>query len=161
MNPFEPNYRGPGEGPRGPFNPSGASPRKNASGCPLQPQHLPQIVTHPLEPATIVVGHPTDIATSRHPRAAFQGADDHLLKPARLGAAGRGQSPTPPQIAALILCVYFMFGRSGGGSPWQHSGTHQSSGREVESPLDILKRRYAKGEITKDEFDQMKEDIHS
>jgi putative membrane protein len=28
-----------------------------------------------------------------------------------------------------------------------------------ESPLDILKRRYAKGEITKEQFDQMKKDI--
>jgi len=28
-----------------------------------------------------------------------------------------------------------------------------------ESPLDILKRRYAKGEITKDQFDQMKRDL--
>jgi uncharacterized membrane protein len=30
---------------------------------------------------------------------------------------------------------------------------------EIESALEILKKRYVKGEITKEEFDRMKKDI--
>ena len=32
---------------------------------------------------------------------------------------------------------------------------------QPETPLEILKRRYAKGEITKEQFDQIKKDIES
>jgi len=30
-----------------------------------------------------------------------------------------------------------------------------------ESPLDILKKRYARGEISKEEFDRMSKDLHN
>jgi len=32
---------------------------------------------------------------------------------------------------------------------------------QTESPLDILKRRYAKGEINKDDFDRLKRDLET
>jgi putative membrane protein len=52
-------------------------------------------------------------------------------------------------IAGLVLLVRWLWdqGRPAGG------------GRGGETPLDILKRRYARGEITKEEYDRIKQDL--
>jgi putative membrane protein len=58
-------------------------------------------------------------------------------------------------ILVALVVVYFLFGRGGYRPPWDR----YPSGREMETPLDILKKRYARGEIKKEEFDQMKKDL--
>ena len=67
-------------------------------------------------------------------------------------------------VIMFAMMIFFMFifaGRRGCRPPWV--GTEKSSGEngEPESALEILKKRYAKGEISKDEFERMKKDILS
>lgn len=50
------------------------------------------------------------------------------------------------------VVIYFWF---------QVSKSKISDGSVIETPLDILKNRYAKGEIDKEEFDRKKKDLES
>lgn len=52
----------------------------------------------------------------------------------------------------LIMVIIFMV-RAFSGQPPRHP--------VIETPLDILKRRYAAGEITAQEFKEMKGEIHN
>ncbi len=71
-------------------------------------------------------------------------------------------------IGMLLMIVFWVFIVAG--AVWllsrlfprghAYSGpAHWSSPATPETPLDILKRRYANGEITKAEYDQMRQDI--
>ena len=55
-------------------------------------------------------------------------------------------------LIAIGLLVYFIV---------QARNTKDQAPIRNESPLDILKRRYAKGEIDKEEFDRMKHDLET
>lgn len=48
-----------------------------------------------------------------------------------------------------ILLIYFLV----------KNNSQTKDGQSAESPMEVLKKRYAKGEITKDQFDEMKKDI--
>jgi putative membrane protein len=58
-------------------------------------------------------------------------------------------------ILVIALILYLIFGRGSSKRLWEAGPPQQ------ETALDILKKRYAKGEISKAEFEQMKRDIMS
>jgi putative membrane protein len=60
-------------------------------------------------------------------------------------------------MVVVILWIFLLLGREGCKPPWWQPGGPAGGGSE--SAQDILKKRYARGEITKDEFDRMKKDI--
>jgi putative membrane protein len=53
-------------------------------------------------------------------------------------------------LAGFIVYIFVMQSRRSG-----------DSGPSKETPLDILRKRYAKGDITKEEFESLKKDIES
>jgi putative membrane protein len=59
----------------------------------------------------------------------------------------------------MLVVVYLIFGRGNYSPPWRDSNRYSSEAKDSESALEILKKRYAKGEITKEEFDKMKKDV--
>jgi putative membrane protein len=61
-------------------------------------------------------------------------------------------------ILVIALILYLIFGRGSSRRSWEPGPPALPP---QETALDILKKRYAKGEISKDEFEQMKRDILS
>ena len=62
-------------------------------------------------------------------------------------------------MSVMLICVYLIFGRHGGPSCWGNGSDYQNRPRDSETPIEILKKRYAKGEITKEQFEEMKRDL--
>lgn len=60
----------------------------------------------------------------------------------------------------LIIWAIFALIRGATGHGWGCHGHHwDEHGRKGKDALDILKERYAKGEISKEDFEKMKKDL--
>jgi len=64
-------------------------------------------------------------------------------------------------VMVIIFLLFVFFGRWSCRPPQWGPGGHHRQGGESETALEILKKRYAKGEVTKEEFEQMKKDLLS
>ncbi len=53
-------------------------------------------------------------------------------------------------IIVLLVILYFVFGKN---------NLRWSGSDSGDTPLELLKKRYAKGEITKEEYDEIKKDL--
>jgi putative membrane protein len=57
-------------------------------------------------------------------------------------------------VGVIVLVLWLIFGRHRPWHTWE-----LGPGPENDTALDILKKRYAKGDINRDEFERMKRDI--
>ena len=62
-------------------------------------------------------------------------------------------------LVIMLAFIYLIFGGGNFRPPWQDSGQPPYAGRESDNALDILRKRYARGEISREEFEQMKRDL--
>jgi putative membrane protein len=64
-------------------------------------------------------------------------------------------------VILVVILIYALAGRTGQCPPQPSRGSHMEEKQALETPLDILKKRYARGEISREDFEQMKKDLSS
>lgn len=62
-------------------------------------------------------------------------------------------------IIVMLFMVFIIFGRGNCRSCWNKPNENYFQNNLKETPFDILKKRYASGEISKEEFDKIKKDL--
>ena len=67
-----------------------------------------------------------------------------------------------PMTICLVFMILMMFNRLKGGirpGMFMQSNRQSNTNSSPESPLDIINKRYARGEISKSEYDNLKRDL--
>lgn len=91
---------------------------------------------------------------------------ENKMGPEQFGMGGWWIFP----IIMMVICFTMMFFafslfRGSGGPPWMQGGSDNRQQRSIsrgggsESPLELLQKRYAGGEISKAEYEEMKSDL--
>jgi len=62
-------------------------------------------------------------------------------------------------LVVMLVVVFLIFGQGGVGPPCSPWGHLPRGGGPRDQPLEILNRRYARGEISREEFEAMKGDL--
>ena len=63
-------------------------------------------------------------------------------------------------VVIFLTMFYFVFWRSGFRPSWWNDSDRPSScPKDSETAMEILKKRYAKGEISREEFEQMQKEL--
>ena len=76
-----------------------------------------------------------------------------------MGGIGGFMFPGFGLIIIIVLVIVVLWALSGNRSGGRTSNGPGNLPAQPESALDIIKRRYARGEISKEEFEQMKRDL--
>ncbi len=64
-------------------------------------------------------------------------------------------------VVLVVILIYALAGRGGQRRPDFPRGSYKEQTDDFETALDIVKKRYARGEISREEFEQMKKDLSS
>lgn len=62
-------------------------------------------------------------------------------------------------IAVMLVAIYLIFGQQELRLPWENFGRYQAGRNELETPLEIARKRYARGEISREELEQIERDL--